>query len=67
MESKYLDKLSKKGQKVFSGFLEIRKRVYGENYFTDYYLIEDFRQDFNGIIKVREKFKIESPDDNLEA
>lgn len=47
-------------------FIEGRKSLYGGDCFTKEYLIDDIKQTFDTIIKVRDKFKKEQPDAKLE-
>lgn len=66
MESHYLSKRSKKVREKIERFIEGRRRLYGDNYFTKEYLIEDIKRIFNAMIMVREKFKKEHSDSDLE-
>jgi len=66
MESKYLNKHNKKVREQIERFVEGRKRLHGEDYFIMEYMIDDIKNTFNTMIIVRDKFKKEQPDVNLE-
>lgn len=66
MESKYLSKHSQKVKEKIERFIAGRRRLYGDNYFTKEYLIEDIKRIFSAMITVREKFKKEHSESDLE-
>lgn len=66
MESHYLSKGSQKVREHIERFIAGRRRLDGDNYFTKRYLLEDIKRIFGAMIRVREKFKKEYPDSDLE-
>lgn len=61
-----LEKYDKKTQLQIERFINSRKELYGENYFTKKYLVDKFRDIFTTMVQVRNKFRVEHSEDELE-